>query len=813
MLGHALLLCVVGAGALYAYYTTDKVRAAFRQTTEQTLPLMERLNLLRLASVRLAARAHDDLMMLRSAEGTVTSVADMLAAQRQAFESALSDYKSLAAEAAGTVPPVADRIEESGTLVYHGATEVISLKLAEARPAEILNAEEQLAALETALFARIDEAATQASRDLHQVEWRAREALQDSHEALIFTALLLGSVALLIGGLMARSIVRPIARLREATRHIADGRWDGPVDLGCVGELAELGESFNTMVTRLQKTTGTLITTKEFLDDIIASMTDAMMVTDARGIIRRTNPAASAMLGYPQNELFGKPVQSVIGDVEVPDSVLLRDHEVLVRTLEGNFIPVSVSRAPLRRRGKRATGYLYLLRDISQRKESEENLLYIATHDLLTGLPNRTLFTDRLQQGLSRAPWHQRHVAVLLLDLDRFKMINDTFGHEAGDQLIQEVSQRLSQKVRGGDTVARFGGDEFALLFTDLADRNDAIKVTHKLIEALSTPFAVGGRELVVTGSMGISVFPDDGADAIALLRNADTALYQAKDQGKNTYRCYSPSMNARVAEGLDLEIALRQAWEQRDFQLHYQPQVDALTHRIVGIEALLRWQHPEKGAVSPMSFIPLAEETGLIVPLSNWVLETACRETKRWLDAGHGPLRVAVNVSHRQFHHGDLVNTVERILADTGLPPTALELELTEGIIMHDVSLAVDTLTALKAMGVTLAIDDFGTGYSSLSHLKRFPLDAVKVDRSFVRDIPDDQEDSAITVAIIAMAHTLRLTVVAEGVEEQAQLDFLRNHQCDIIQGYYFSKPLPHAAVSEMLIRSHAGGAVSQAM
>jgi diguanylate cyclase (GGDEF)-like protein len=416
----------------------------------------------------------------------------------------------------------------------------------------------------------------------------------------------------------------------------------------------------------------------------------------------------------------------------------------------------------------------------------------MAYYDALTGLPNRVLLQDRLRQAMIEADRHERLVALLFIDLDRFKNINDTLGHEMGDLLLKKVAQRLLSCVRPGDTVARPGGDEFMVVLADVAHVDDVSRVTQKVIDVFSPPFEIGGRELFVTSSIGATLYPFDDRDVDALYRNADAAMYHAKDEGRNNFQFYSAEMNDQSLKRLSMETALRRALDRDEFRLYYQPQIDIMTGRIIGAEALIRWQHPEWGLVPPLEFIPLAEETGLIVPIGEWVLRTACAEARAWQDAGLPPVRVAVNLSARQFRQQDLFDVITTALQHGGLEPKWLEVEVTESMVMRDVNRTIDILHGLERMGVSVAIDDFGSGYSSLSYLRRLPIAVIKIDRSFIEHIPGNPDDAAIATAIIALAKSLQLTVVAEGVETQEQLDFLRHHGCGTAQGYYFARPLP---------------------
>jgi diguanylate cyclase (GGDEF)-like protein len=434
---------------------------------------------------------------------------------------------------------------------------------------------------------------------------------------------------------------------------------------------------------------------------------------------------------------------------------------------------------------------------VEQRTAERDHLTY---HEALTGLPNRVLFRDRLARAVVHARRHQQLLAVIFIAIDRFKSLNDTLGHVVGDQLLCGVAERLSSFGEGGDMVASCGGEEFAILVTGLSHTEDAVKISQNVREVFKSPLSFDDHELFVTASVGISLYPHDGEDAQTLLQHTGVALHRAKEQGGDNYQFYRADMNEQALRQLGLENSLRRALEREEFVVHYQPQINTLTEQIVGVEALVRWRHPELGLISPMEFIPLAEETGLIVPIGEWVLRTACAQNKEWQDEGFAPLRMSVNFSPRQFQQPGLVEQIRRSLGETGLAPHYLEVELTESSVMKDAELAIRTLRRLKETGVRVSIDDFGTGYSSLSYLKRFPIDTLKIDISFVRHSTTDPRDAAIVTAIITLAHSLGLKVIAEGVETEEQLGLLRALGCDEIQGYLFGKPLPAAALAELL-------------
>ncbi|HYJ45156.1 MAG TPA: EAL domain-containing protein, partial [Pyrinomonadaceae bacterium] len=430
-----------------------------------------------------------------------------------------------------------------------------------------------------------------------------------------------------------------------------------------------------------------------------------------------------------------------------------------------------------------------------------EKIHYLAYHDTLTGLPNRVSFEERLSEALTRGESSQQPLAVMFLSLDRFKKFNDTLGHIIGDQLLRSVAERLSATLSEGDALARFASDEFAFLLTRVRTADDAAEVAQNFQKVLDAPFMVDGQELYVTASIGIGLYPHDATDALDLLKNAGAALYRAKQQGGSNFQFYTADMNERALKRLSLENKLRWALERNEFKVYYQPQVSVDSGQIVGMEALVRWQHPEIGLISPSEFIPLAEDTGLIAPIGEWVLRTACAQTKSWHDFGFTSLHVAVNLSPRQFQQPDLLLMIARILRETELKPDCLELEVTESSVMKNTESAINTLRELKAMGIKISIDDFGSGYSSLSYLKNLPIDVLKIDQSFVRDMSTDPNDAAIVMAIVQLAHSLKLKVTAEGVENEDQLRFLRLLRCDEMQGFLFCKPIPVEGFEQLLL------------
>jgi diguanylate cyclase (GGDEF)-like protein/PAS domain S-box-containing protein len=461
------------------------------------------------------------------------------------------------------------------------------------------------------------------------------------------------------------------------------------------------------------------------------------------------------------------------------------------------------SKLPLRDKDGQIIGLVGIGRDITERKRAEEKIQHMATHDALTGLPNRLMFSQTLKHVIQSAHRYKRQFAVLFIDLDRFKIINDTLGHEAGDQLLQEITARLKQTLRAVDVAARLGGDEFVILIEEVSDSSHVATIARKILTNIIKPITIMGQECLITASIGISVYPKDAEDEQSLMKNADIAMYLAKEEGKNNYQFYSEDIQSKSLERLSIETNLRFALERNELSLHYQAKVDFKTNAITGVEALLRWQNPYLGSVTPTQFIPVAEETGLIISIGKWVMRTACAQNVAWQQQGLPPVCMAVNLSLRQLTDDNLIDDIKTALNDSGMEPNLLELEITESMVMYNTTRMIAVLAKIKNLGVRLAIDDFGTSYSSLAQIKHFPIDTLKVDRSFIRNIPQDAEDKAITKAIIAMGKTLSLTVVAEGVETVEQMNFLKDRSCDEMQGFYFSKPIAPEQFADLL-RKH---------
>jgi diguanylate cyclase (GGDEF)-like protein/PAS domain S-box-containing protein len=549
-----------------------------------------------------------------------------------------------------------------------------------------------------------------------------------------------------------------------------------------------------------------LLMEKELAQATLKCIGDALACTDTAGRITFMNYVAEAMTGWLFPEAVGRPMAEVFrildattravvstpGDIEGGHSndLFLSSNFVLIRR-DGIEIQIENSIAPIRDRDGYATGAVIILRDVTKAHAMTRQMTHSAQHDFLTGLPNRGLLSDRIGQAIAFAARHQAQVAVLFLDLDGFKHINDSLGHPIGDKLLQSIAGRLENCVRAADTVSRQGGDEFIVLLSELQVPGDSSIACKRILQALEEVHPIDAHSLHVTASIGVSVYPHDGEDAETLIKNADTAMYQAKENGRQNYQFFTPAMNVRAVERQSTEESLRRALDRQEFTLHYQPKISLRTGAITGAEALIRWHHPTRGAISPAQFIPVAEECGLILPIGAWALREACVQACIWKNAGLPETTMAVNVSAMQFRSDGFLDGVFAILGDTGMDPRLLELELTESVLMRRIDSTAFILQTLRESGVKVAVDDFGTGYSSLSYLHKFPVDALKIDQSFVRQMSTTGQATPIVAAIIGMAQGLKLRVVAEGVETQEELAFLRTHRCDEAQGYYFSRPV----------------------
>ncbi|NEX17486.1 MAG: hypothetical protein C1943_12890 [Halochromatium sp.] len=637
---------------------------------------------------------------------------------------------------------------------------------------------------------------------------------------------ILSLVAATAAFFFVHSIVQPIQALMKASTQLAEGDLNRRVSIQKEDELGQLARAFNRMAANIEQSHAVLeqrvaARTAELslMASVYQNSVEAILISDKDNKIISVNHAFTRLMGFSSDDVADKDSGMLTSSNTPTDRVQdlwmsLKERgywqgELCCERKDGSVFPTWVSMARVHDGDGRLTHFVASFIDITEQKVAEERIRHLAHHDTLTGLPNRLNLQNRLDQALAAARRNRRRVAVMFIDMDRFKLINDTLGHHIGDGLLIEVARRLQGSVRDSDVVARLGGDEFMVVLSDIEDACAIAGVANKLMQRLSQPYCVDGHDLLSTPSIGISVFPDDGDNAEALMKNADSAMYHAKAQGRNNHQFYTDRLNEAAVERLRLEQQLRQGLKHHEFVLYYQPLVEISGKRVVGMEALVRWRHPEAGMVPPSTFIPVAEETGLILPLGDWVLEESCRQLRAWKDAGTGDLHMSVNISARQLRTSGLSERVAELLETHGLNAGDLQLEITESMAMEQPERTIDTLRRLREEGVSLAIDDFGTGYSSLSYLKMLPINLLKLDGSFVKDIQTDPNDAAICAATIALAHKLKLKVVAEGVETEAQRDYLAEQGCDFLQGYLYSKPVP-ADKAALFVWAHSQFSVS---
>ncbi len=758
--------------------------------------VVDRTGMGKTGEVLLGDRRGDDIVFLTS----LRYVPDAPLTLQIPIDSSQAEPMRLALEGGSGALIVSDYKRDVKEKYYRRASSKGVLTVYDYRGVEVVAAYHYMRSLDWGLVAKID-------------------------ETEVFAPLkTLGIVALIVGLISAAAVAciaisfaisasRPIKKLTEATRKFAGGDLAQRVDIRRKDEIGELAQGFNAMAGGLEEE----ISKRERrelelrkLSLVVEHSPNMVIITDPEGTIEYVNPKFTQVTGYAPEEAVGKTPR-----ILKSGRTSLEEYKRLWETIksgkdwrgifcnrrkDGEIYWESVFISPVKDAEGVITNFIAVKEDVTERRKTEETIHKMAYYDPLTGLPNRILFNDRLTLAIAHARRYKQMVAVMFLDLDRFKDVNDTLGHTVGDQLLKHVAERLKGSVREDDTVARLGGDEFTLLLPGVANVEDASKVAEKIIKTTRRPFKVDGHELYITTSIGVALYPDDGLNSEDLLRNADAAMYHAKEEGRDNCQFYVPTFHAKASERVELESGLHGALEREEFVIHYQPQVDIGSKRIVGVEALLRWRHPRRGLLAPGEFISAAENTGLIVPIGEWVLRKACAQNKAWQDAGIARIRMAVNLSPRQFQQPNLVDMVSQVLKETGLNPQLLELEITEGATMQNIETAIDKLFSLNALGVRIAIDDFGTGYSSLGYLKRFPIHTLKVAQYFMHGIPKDPDVVAIVTAVIAMAKGLKLKVIAEGVETEEQLEFLKRLGCEEMQGYLFSKPLTAEAFKDML-------------
>lgn len=757
-------------------------------------------------------------------------------------------------------PSLQNTLSAASRDIAGSAQQVINLVESDILPGHSATRPEDFFVLATAVI-------DNSYRELHEVLLPAAESLVhariDRAKKVLYRSVGIAFLLFLVVAYFCIAIYLAIAgsirTLSRSARAFAAGNMNERIDLGTRDELKQVGDSFNEMAVSFSAMRDNLIETRNTLEqerlnledtvrqrtaELASSNTtlyreiverkkaekelsllaavfersgEAIMITDADNNIVATNGAFHKLTGYALEEVRGKNPRVLASD-KTGEQTYQRMQDELTRigfwqgelwdrSKDGHVYPKWSSITAVRNEQNEVINYIFSFSDITEYKAAQDRIRYLAHHDPLTDLPNRFTLIERLEQAISSARRNIEKVAVMFIDLDHFKNINDTLGHDIGDKLLVQVAQRLQSCVRNSDIVARLGGDEFVVAMAEIEDVETVFHVVDKILHNLGLPYALDGHDLRSSPSIGVAFFPEDGDSVEEVMKNADVAMYHAKSRGRNNYQFFEDAMNAASLERMELENDLRMAVEREEFLLHYQPQVNVATGQVVGVEALVRWRHPTKGLISPVTFIPIAEEAGLIQPLGEWVMRTACRQLRLWSEQGMTEMQMCVNLSARQFHRTYLPRMVASIVVKEDIDPALLELEITESVAMGNPQETVDTMQMLRGIGVKLAIDDFGTGYSSLSYLKQFPINRLKLDRSFVKDIETDPNDAAICAATIALAHNLGLDVVAEGVETEKQHDYLKLLNCDKIQGYYFCRPMPAAEVQAYIAERNASG------
>ena len=807
----AALTLLVGYIALQ---TIKVIKTDFDLVAEHILPHVEALENLRFAGLHLvSATSEYGYLTLTATNAKMVTAAksrekDQLIRASEAYFEAAKRLQSIDLSFSQEETSIRQNLLAAGEYLLSCSQNLIQQINVRGDGNTLLAGKEAFELAEEAFLVAADKAIAQEQRDLSMHRGDVARSIVVALSTISVATLLAVLAALFLGLLLAGHIAGPILQLKHCAERLGQGTPGLRIIPRFRDEIGDLCHTFNQMATRIETAQAEAAEARNYLTGIIRSLGDGLFVLTPDGLIRSSNPAGAALLACSESDLAGRSFAELIAAPTERSGVLQQilnpaaesQLEIHLRSQAGEEIPVKVSCSRMDTADSSGWEVVCIAHNLSARREAEATISQLAYFDSLTGLPNRTLLQDRLIQALARSQRENTPLALLYLDLDRFKDINDTLGHENGDQFLQTIAQRLQGCLRKSDTLARIGGDEFVILLGGAKDERNIAFIAEHLRAVLAPPIQLADQEVFPTSSIGIALYPHDGETGDLLLKHAEVAMYSAKKKGKNTHQFFSAEMHQRAVERRDLEVKLRRALQNDEFFLVYQPQIDLRSGRIFGVEALLRWRHPVDGLISPARFIPVAEETGLIRPLGEWVLRTACAQNQAWLTAGLPPVQMAVNFSGHQVGQKGVATLVGEVLRTTGLQPKLLELELTESSLMENAQETIRTLVELKALGIQLSVDDFGTGYSSLSYLKHFPIDRLKIDQSFTRDIEVDPDDRSIVEAIIGLARSLDLRVIAEGVETAGALTMLQRLGCDEAQGYYFAKPLETAALVELM-------------
>ena len=823
-------LFIILVVAFYSLNSTLNIQNSHKQLSQETLPIIRTLEKMQFGVLRIVSSTSEaGLLKYLESDATAGNVENELVEQGVSIlKQAIKNYRL----------QVIQHFPEE--LVYLGpieseANKLISIskafsKALNTQPDRIslLELKEKLEQSEHRLLTLLEEVLTHESDEI--TERSLAVALDvDRHLIILVTGItLILIISFILSWHNSHKISVPLFKLQQATKKVSTGNLD---NIGInndndndndKGEIGQLSNAFISMTKALNSQQKALIGAHQHTENILQVMEDFLIAMDFNGIINKVNRAVCDQLQFSEQELLGSDINQFLIQPGSPKS-LNKLYEIIhggniecsLKNKAGNSVPVLISLSRINIEKEEASDFLLIATNISERKVAEEKIHKLAFYDVLTGLPNRTLFADRLKQALKVSDRHKSNLAVLFLDIDNFKQINDTLGHAVGDGMLREISEIITHAVRDSDvvshdsntqalpTISRHGGDEFLILLPDITDHNDIYQVTERILQQVSISILVEGHKIFCTVSIGIAIYPEHGENERVLIQNADTALYNAKAAGKNQYSLFEKHMNHSALRRMDIENNLRDALINNEFKLYFQPQFDLTTNQVIGMEALIRWHHPEWNVVSPLEFIPIAESNGLILPIGEWVLREACNQLKHWQSQGYHPGKMSINLSGSQFKNPDLCLSIESIIKETGVNAKDIVLEITESVLMQDAELTHNQLNFIKDSGIHLAVDDFGTGYSSLSYLKHFSLDFLKIDRSFVRDLESSQNDQEIVKTIINMARNLNLELVAEGVETQGQLRVLQAAGCHFIQGTLLSKPLIASDYEDTILKN----------
>ncbi|MEP6944534.1 MAG: EAL domain-containing protein [Acidobacteriota bacterium] len=827
-LGFLVVALLAGVTTFFTLRSYSGINTVFATLIEDPTTLVETLNDLKNGGLQIVSSTNEYLLIHAETNINDTSVAkereeiQLRVDGVEAFQNALGKYQRHIELVAPDEKDTVENIRSSGARLIETSGEMIALTKLNVHGNLLMDKSQIFEREETTFLKIVNPAIEKEKAEQINGQQKVNETVAFGTKGTLISTALSFIAALLAGFYIAQRMAKRLGKLRDAVRTVGTGKFDISVESGSSDEIGDLAASFESMAINLRSSHEAVVSSKAFTENIISSIGDALFVLDIDLNIVRVNQATLDLTGLSNEELIGSSIKDLRKDggffseqdiKELHEKSSVNGVETYLTLRDERNVSILFSASLMTNADGISDGIVCMAHDITDIKTLESQLTQQALHDSLTGLANRVLFRDRVEHALTRVDRKHSPVAVLFLDLDNFKNINDTLGHAAGDELLVSVAQRLQACLRTSDTAARLGGDEFAVLVEDTTDTDGAALVAERIRDILRPSFLVGGKEITIGTSIGIATTEDGNEDPEALLRNADVAMYMAKSEGKDRYAVFETEMHSTIVKRVELEDEMRKAIDAEEFEVHYQPIVDLNSGKVMGVEALTRWRHPVRGLIAPLDFIPIAEENGLIIPLGKWILEEACQQARKWhiqYDC-ESSLSVTVNISSGQFQDESMIQIIADTLAITGLDPTKLVLEITESTMLKNTNISLTKLRKVKELGVRLAIDDFGTGYSSLSYLQQFPIDILKIDKSFVDKISQTKEGSAVARAIITMSDTLHMRTIAEGVETPDQTATLKKLGCEYGQGYLFAKPLPKKEMALFLQKAMGRGVIDE--